>query len=162
MKKKNLVFVFLSLAGGMVFLASLFVLGGWAYEWVFYSNNTLQKIHGFYHSETKSVKAIDLLPGDWDRVCFLFSHKAKDLSNLMGRELTISERFMWEFRADFVDFDHADGLFVYEKKGIVEKIELPGSLFSNKDQGCYSSSLLVIEKGSDGHLSLNSNVNMKK
>lgn len=53
------------------------------------------------------------------------SHKAIDLVAILNRKLNFYERLFWNFRVDFVDFDHDGGVMVYEKNNNIQKIEFP-------------------------------------
>ena len=115
----------------------LFLLLGFLYEVMFYNNYTHYKINSFYKSELTTSKISNVLLGDWDRICYLQSHKTIDLAAFLNRKLSFSDRIVWSFRVDFVDFDHDGGVMVYEKNNNIQKIEFPGIFFSNKSQGCY-------------------------
>ncbi len=135
-------------------LTFLFKLGGFLNEWINYSDFTYTKLDNFYKSKSNQVKAKSLFQSDWDRVCFLISHERKDLTKILKRNLSISEYLVWEFKADFVDFDHDGGLFIFEKSNSMIKIEFPGIFFSQNDQGCYDYNNLIIKKKNNGNLTL--------
>ncbi len=126
----------------------LFLILGFLYAWKFNSNYTHYRIDSFYKSESSTSKISSVLLGNWDRVCYLQSHKTIDLVAILNRKLSISEIFIWNFRVDFVDFDHDGGVMVYEKNNNIQKIEFPGIFFSSKSQGCYSYANTYLKKSS--------------
>lgn len=137
----------------------LFLIFGLIYEGIFYSNYTHSRIYSFYKSESNTSKISNVLLGNWDRVCYLQSHKTIDLVAILNRKLSISERFFWNFRVDFVDFDHDGGVMVYEKNNNIQKIEFPGIFFSSKSQGCYLYDNAYLQKSSTDKLTIYSRLN---
>ena len=132
----------------------LFLMLGFLYEWKFQSNYTRSRINNFYNSKLDTSKILNILVGDWDRVCYLQSHKTIDLVTILNRKLSISEKLFWNFRADFVDFDHDGGVMVYEKSNNIQKIEFPGIFFSSKNQGCYPYDNTYLKKSSANRLTI--------
>ena len=105
---------------------------------LFYSDFTDTKIYEFYQSNKVSARVSEVIPGDWDRICFLRSHKTSDLITVLNRELSLYEMAWWNLRVDFIDFDNDGGVIVYEKSHAIQKIEWPGrQVFINKYQRCY-------------------------
>lgn len=100
----------------------LFLLFGFLYEVVFHSKSTHYKIDSFYKSELTTSKISNVLLGDWDRICYLQSHKTIDLEAILNRKLSFSERILWNFRVDFVDFDHDGGVRFMKKITTLKKL----------------------------------------
>lgn len=132
----------------------LFLIFGFIYEWKFYSNYTHSRMENFYNSKLSTSKISNILVGDWDRVCYLQSHKTIDLVTVLNRKLSISEKLFWNFRVDFVDFDHDGGVMVYEKSNNIQKIEFPGIFFNSKSQGCYPYNSTYLKKSSTNRLTI--------
>ena len=137
----------------------LFLLLGFFYQGIFYSNYTHYRIDSFYKSESRTSKISSVLLGNWDRVCYLQSHKTIDLEAILNRKLNFPERLFWNFRVDFVDFDHDGGVMVYEKSNNIQEIEFPGIFFSSKSQGCYKYANTYLKKSSTDRLIIYSTLN---
>ena len=146
MNKFNFTLIPVTAIVAMAYLYGLFFIFGFVYEGKYYSNYTHHKLDNFYNSESRASRISNILLGDWDRVCYLQSHKSIDLENILNRELSFTETVFWNFRVDFVDFDHDGGVMVYEKNTNIQKIEFPGTFVSSKSQGCYPYPNTYLEK----------------
>lgn len=139
----------------------LFLITGYLYELLNHSNYTNSKLNSFYQSNAKIEKLSVVLPGDWQRVCYLQSHKTIDLVRILNRDVSYYEKLFWNFRVDFVDFDFDGGVIIYEKNNHIQQIEFPGIFFNSESQGCYQHKTTFIKKNLNGHLEIYSQSTLK-